>query len=71
MSVKLIGATVFFGVLGTLCAVMFFANLGSDNAADTGRASGLPTSVIGLIGAIAAFGLPFYIFVADYKKRRH
>jgi uncharacterized oligopeptide transporter (OPT) family protein len=72
MSAKLIGATVFFGVLGTLCAVMFFANLGSGNTAGTGfgRAVGMPTSVIGLIGAVAAFGLLVYVFVVDFRTRR-
>jgi hypothetical protein len=71
MSAKVIGAAVFFGVMGTLCAVMFFANIASGNTAGIGaaRALGLPTAVVGLIGAIAGYGLLTYVLVADFRMR--
>jgi protein-S-isoprenylcysteine O-methyltransferase Ste14 len=71
MPAKIVAAVVFFGVIGTLCAVMFFANIGSDNTAGTGilRVIGAPTSFIGLAGAVAAYGLLVYVLIS-YRKNR-
>lgn len=70
-TVMKVAAVVFFGVLGALCLVMFFANIGPDNTAGTGiaRRAGIPTSVLGLVGAVAAFGLLTYILIASRKRQ--
>jgi len=71
MPAKFVAGLVFFGALGTLCSVMFFANLGSGNASGVGagRAAGLQTSTIGLIGAISGYGLAIYVLVFWLRNR--
>ncbi len=71
MPAKFLAGLIFFGALGTLCLVMFFANLGVDNVAGTGvgRAAGLQTSTIGLIGAVSGYGLAIYVFVFWLRNR--
>ncbi|WP_144832887.1 hypothetical protein [Microbacterium sp. BH-3-3-3] len=71
MKSNTMGGVVIFGLLGALCAFIFFANIGDASGPEVGanRLLGWPTWAFGLLGMVAAIVLIAVLLINERRNK--